>query len=148
MNRNEINTNSDHTISNDDRSQNPISGFWVRIFAHIIDIILLGIIGVILSITLSGILIRMGIYGWVVSFGIVTLYYGLMNSRLTGGQTLGKMINNIRVSNLNGEPISVKRSLLRALFFSYGLIFWGGIYFILYLNDFSKALYSVIFLVL
>ena len=81
-------------------SDRPICGFWVRVLALIIDIILLGVVG-----------------RWdrIVGLVIVLGYFGFLNSHIGRGQTIGKRIVRIRVVGDNGQYVSLPRSLLRTI---------------------------------
>jgi uncharacterized RDD family membrane protein YckC len=90
-----------------------IAGFWRRLGAFAIDLILLMIIGAVLGVLLFDPLARMGAYARLIGFAIALAYFGICNSRLTGGQTLGKQWLGVRVVDANGQPLSLPRSLLR-----------------------------------
>lgn len=90
-----------------------ISGFWRRLFALLIDTALLGFVGVILGILLFDALASFGVLGRLVGFGIALLYFGLLNSSVGDGQTIGKRLTKIKVINRDGQYISVAKSLLR-----------------------------------
>ena len=68
------------------------SGFWIRLGAWLIDVILLGII----------------------SWGIVNVAYwiGLWAWR---GQTLGQMVANVKVVRTDGKPVDLRTAVLRYL---------------------------------
>ena len=90
-----------------------IAGFWGRILALLIDSIVLGIVGIIFGFLLFEQLARLGVWGRVVGFLIALLYFGLLNSRVGKGQTVGKRIMKVKVVSRDGQSISVARSLLR-----------------------------------
>jgi uncharacterized RDD family membrane protein YckC/sulfur transfer complex TusBCD TusB component (DsrH family) len=48
-----------------------------------------------------------------VGFAIALAYFGICNSRITGGQTLGKQWLGVRVIDAGGQALSLPRSLLR-----------------------------------
>lgn len=48
-------------------------------------------------------------------FVIALAYFGLLNSRLTNGQTIGKKIFRIRTINSHGEPLGIPKSILRSI---------------------------------
>jgi uncharacterized RDD family membrane protein YckC len=58
-------------------------------------------------------LARMGTYARLVGFAVALAYFGICNSRITGGQTLGKQWLGVRVIDAGGQPLSLPRSLLR-----------------------------------
>jgi len=91
------------------------SGFWTRIWALLIDTLILGVFGYILGLTLENIFISMGECARLVGWGISLAYFSILNSRLNNGQTLGKKIMKIQVTNIEGKTIDLKTSLIRAL---------------------------------
>ncbi|MFB3897301.1 MAG: RDD family protein [bacterium] len=90
-----------------------ISGFWRRLLAFIIDSILLGILGYITGLFLFDFYAQLGGAGLILGFFIALLYFGLFNSSLGKGQTLGKRIMRIEVVDSSGNSIPLSRSLLR-----------------------------------
>ena len=48
-------------------------------------------------------------------FSVAIVYFGTLNSRITGGQTLGKRLLKIKVVARDGTPLSVPKSFLRFL---------------------------------
>ena len=90
-----------------------IAGFWARIGALLIDCLLLGVLGFTLGLFLEDTFVQMGAWGRLIGFCISLVYFGVMNSGLGGGQTLGKRLLNLRVVALNGEALSFGRSMVR-----------------------------------
>jgi len=88
-----------------------IAGFFQRIFAAVIDAVVL------LAIFFFGVL---PFFGWFapettfVQLGISLLYFSLLNSRYAGGATLGKRLLGVRVVTRTGDYIGFFRSLWRA----------------------------------
>lgn len=93
----------------------PISGFWRRLAAFIIDVCLLGVLGQLLGWPLSPVLFGIGPYGRFVGLAIALTYFGVMDSRLFKGQTLGKKVLKVAVRDAQGLPIGVGRSVARTL---------------------------------
>ena len=91
-----------------------ISGFWRRLGAFFLDVMMLGVLGQILGYFFFDELVAIGPWGRLLGWTVCVLYLGLMNSRLGGGQTLGKRLLRIVVVDRDGKLISVKRSLLRS----------------------------------
>lgn len=91
----------------------PIAGFWRRFFAWIVDTLLLGLIGVVIGWLFAPLWYQIGPYGRLVGLPIIVIYFGLLNSRIGGGQTLGKRWLKIAVRDRQNRPISIGRSLLR-----------------------------------
>lgn len=94
-------------------SRPDIAGFWRRLVALAIDLFLLGIAGMILGGLLFDQLARMGVAARLVGFAIALAYFGIGNSRLLGGQTVGKMLLGLRVVGLQGQQLSLPRAMLR-----------------------------------
>lgn len=90
-----------------------ITGFWRRIGALVIDIIILGILGWSLGFFLESTLVEIGAWGRLIGFIIALIYFGILNSSITNGQTLGKKILNIKVVDANNKTISIFRSFGR-----------------------------------
>lgn len=87
--------------------------FWRRIFAFIVDSFVLGAVGVALGFGFFDAFAALGEQGRWIGFVVAAMYFGVMNSRIGGGQTLGKRLLGIEVINASGEHISVARSLVR-----------------------------------
>ena len=92
----------------------PISGFWYRVGASVIDTLLLGMIGQIIGWTFSSVLFRVGPYGRFIGWIILLVYFGLLNSTVGKGQTVGKRLLKIAVRDSEGTSIKLGRSFLRA----------------------------------
>lgn len=90
-----------------------ISGFWRRIGAFAIDMIILGIIGIGLGLILEKQFVQLGGWGRFVGFFIALFYFGVLNSRAFGGQTVGKKLVSIRVVDGDDESIDLFRSFAR-----------------------------------
>lgn len=90
-----------------------IAGFWRRLFALFIDLLMLGALGMIIGALFFDPLARMGDAAKLVGFVIALAYFGLCNSRLFGGQTLAKRWLGLRVVDGRGDLLSVPRSMLR-----------------------------------
>ena len=83
------------------------AGFWIRVVAIIIDSIVLFIIGLLLKFIISG-----HVLSQIIGVLIGLLYFVLMETSEKQG-TLGKMILNIKVTNLNFEKISYSEAIVR-----------------------------------
>lgn len=103
-----------------------ISGFWRRIFALFIDSLILGAVGFGLGIAFESQFAEMGSWGRAIGFSIALTYFGLMNSVLGNGQTLGKRILNIRVVDSTGSCISVSKAFIRYCIFALPFLFNGA----------------------
>lgn len=137
-----------------------IASFWGRIAALIIDILLLGFVGFCLGLVLENVFVGMGGWARLAGFVISLIYFGLMNSQLANGQTIGKRVLKIRVVDVDNKSISIQKSFLRYTIFgipfylnnaqfsnellmSYllyplSLLIFGGILSIIYLYVFNR----------
>jgi uncharacterized RDD family membrane protein YckC len=101
-----------------------------RFLAIIVDFIILGIIGFITGLFLEDFYISLGVYGTLVGSAITILYFGILQSKIGEGQSVGKMAIKAKVTDLNGELLSIDKSLLRALIIYFPImnagIFTGG----------------------
>ena len=138
-----------------------ISGFWRRIGALFIDTLILALAGLVLGLFFESLFVQMGGWARLVGFSIALLYFGIMNSSIAGGQTVGKKALKIRVVDSNNSSIKLGKSIVRysilaipfslngvhlsneAMFsiFMYplSLIIFGGIFSILYLYIFNRV---------
>jgi uncharacterized RDD family membrane protein YckC len=94
-------------------AQAVISGFWRRLVAFILDGLLLGLVGVILGLLWFDPLAQLGGWGRLLGFCVSLVYFGVLNSAIGGGQTLGKRAMKIQVVDRSGHAISPGRSFLR-----------------------------------
>ena len=90
-----------------------ISGFWRRIGAFAIDTTILGLVGIGLGLFVERQFVELGGYGRFVGFFIALFYFGVLNSKIFEGQTVGKKLLAIRVVNASNEPIDVLHSFAR-----------------------------------
>lgn len=98
---------------------NPIySKFWHRVGAYLLDIIVLGIIGFILGLFLEDTFVLMGGQSMLVGFIIALFYFGLGNSNIFNGQTLGKRALKLQVVDANMDTLSISKAILRALIYT------------------------------
>ncbi len=88
--------------------------FWRRIFASIIDGILLGIGFSIVALFASDGLAALGPWGRLVGGAVGVLYFGIAGSSLCGGQTVGKKILGIVVLRPDGTSLSIPAAFGRA----------------------------------
>ncbi|MCJ7932893.1 MAG: RDD family protein [Chryseobacterium sp.] len=95
-----------------------LSRFWTRIWALLIDSIILGIFGFILTALFKNFFISLGSEGKLIGWFIALAYFSLLNSTLNKGQTIGKKMMNIQVVDCTGQFISLKTSFIRALIFT------------------------------
>jgi uncharacterized RDD family membrane protein YckC len=83
--------------------------------AFAVDGLVLGVVGQALAWPLSPFWFRIGPYGRFVGQFIALVYFGVMDSRYGGGQSMGKRLLGIAIRDRRNESISVTRSMLRTL---------------------------------
>ena len=93
-----------------------ICGFWRRIGALFIDTLVLGILGYVVGLFLEDAFVQLGGWGRLIGFAVSITYFGVMNSSLSNGQTIGKKILNIKVVDSTNSTISLPKSFLRYSF--------------------------------
>lgn len=105
-----------------------IAGFWRRIVALAIDATALGLVGTVLGALFFDPLARMGAYARLIGFAIALTYFGIGNSRIASGQTLGKRLMRLRVVDAEGRSLSLVRSLARYVVLA-AVFFLNGVWF-------------------
>lgn len=90
-----------------------ISGFWRRLLSFIVDGLLLGIVGIACGFFLFDTLAHLGGWGRLVGFSVSLVYFGVLNSAIGRGQTIGKRVMKIEVVDRSGQHIALGRSMLR-----------------------------------
>jgi uncharacterized RDD family membrane protein YckC len=108
----------------------PIAGFWRRLVAFLVDLLILGAPTLVFGLALFRWAASLGEGGRLIGFFVALLYFGLLNSHIGGGQTPGKRLLGIRVIRRDGKALSTMRSILRFLviavpYFLNGLWFNG-----------------------
>lgn len=109
----------------------PPAGFWIRLVAHFVDQIFLGIIGFVLSIIVATFLVDTYIDGtlyfdwdtvpvftwWLIGMTVVLeiLYFTVAIG--AWGKTIGKAMLGIKVVRQDGSRVSYARSLARCLIY-------------------------------
>lgn len=138
-----------------------ICGFWRRIGALFIDTLVLGVLGYVVGLFLEDIFVQLGNWGRLIGFVVSITYFGVMNSSLSNGQTIGKRILNIKVVDSSNSTISLPKSFLRYSFLAVpfslngtqitneallpylvyllSFIIFGGLFSISYLYIFNRA---------
>lgn len=93
--------------------------FWRRIFAHFIDsLIVLNVVLLLLLVVGAPLWYKAGTYGIAVSLILYALYYGIMNSRVANGQTIGKKVLGIKVVDSEGDFLPLNKSLIRSIIYT------------------------------
>lgn len=99
-----------------------------RVLAVLVDGLILGSIGFALSWSVADQLSAIGPSTRWIGLPILVAYFGLLNSKLSGGQTIGKRLLKIKVVGYDSKPISIGRSVLRASLLEVPIIMNGAVY--------------------
>lgn len=91
------------------------SGFWRRVFAWIIDSIVLGAVCYAIGWLAMDYVSAWGTNGRVVGLTLGILYFGVTASGLGGGRSVGMRICGLKVARMNGRPLGLLAALLRAV---------------------------------
>lgn len=91
-----------------------IAGLWRRLAAFLVDGIIIGLFGFGIGIIFFDYFVAMGGWGRIAGFLLALPYFGLLNSGLCGGRTVGKHLLGIKVVTTNGESLTIGRSFLRS----------------------------------
>lgn len=94
---------------------NAAAGFWRRLGAFFLDGLVLGAAGWAAGFFLADQFVQIGPWGRFLGFCVAWPYFGLLNSRVGGGQTLGKRALDIQVVGGDGDLLSVPRAFARFL---------------------------------
>jgi len=94
------------------------AGFWRRLGAFLVDWVLVGVAGYLMGAAAFDALATMEVGDRLVGLALAVAYFGVLGSRIGGGQTLGKRAFNLRVAALDGGGLPLPRALLRALVLS------------------------------
>jgi uncharacterized RDD family membrane protein YckC len=119
----------------------PIAGFWRRIAAFAVDCMIIGVPTFLMGLVFFRWAVALGQAGRLIGFVVALLYFALLNSRLGGGQTVGKRLFGIRVIDRDGNTLNPTRSVVRFLVLAIPY-FFNGIWFDL--DPTSNALLSEI----
>ena len=93
----------------------PVAGPWKRIFAFVVDLLVLALPAEGLGFLFPNFLFTIGPFGQLLGLVFILPYFGIMNSVLCGGQTLGKKLFKIAVRGSDNQPIALWPSFLRAV---------------------------------
>ncbi|MCP4264183.1 MAG: RDD family protein [Candidatus Brocadiaceae bacterium] len=126
MNTNDQFENEETNTQTEKKSISLISGFWRRIFAYIIDGIILGIFGLIIGTIFFDYFAELGGYGRIIGFIPALLYFGILNSSISNGQTVGKRILKIKVIGNNAQTLSPLQSIARFLIIGFPFFLNGA----------------------
>lgn len=113
-------TSNDYDQASKDRVSFYYAGFWIRLVAFAIDMALVssinGIIGRLMGTEIE---LGMGITSASLIYWLTVFLYFTLLTYFTNGQTLGKMILNIKVISLDGEKLGLFQVVSRETFGRY-----------------------------
>ncbi|MBE1159918.1 RDD family protein [Dyella acidiphila] len=89
------------------------AGFWRRSLAFVVDTLVLGAVGAFIGWVLYNWLISVGPSALLIGFAVSLVYFGVMDSHLGQGRTLGKRLLRVCVVDGGGHFLSVSRAMLR-----------------------------------
>ena len=99
--------------------------FWRRIFAFCVDIIILFIVGCVLCSLFFELISSMGNWARLIGLAIFLAYFGIYNSYIGKGQTIGKKLFKIKVVDNQNNYLSLKASMIRALILAPAIVCSG-----------------------
>ncbi|MHC9512086.1 RDD family protein [Kangiella sp. M94] len=89
------------------------AGFWRRTIAYLIDALILTLLLMLIGIYLFDFFSTFGSYAIFIGFVISASYFTLGYSNILHGQTIGKSLLDIRVTDQQGSYLSIGRAFLR-----------------------------------
>jgi len=101
-----------------DQIQKVQSTLFKRVIAIIVDFIILAIIGAGLGTILSFEFAQLANHGVLVGWLIATIYFGISNSKIASGQSVGKKMTSLQVVDNNGDFLNIRQAFIRSLFFT------------------------------
>lgn len=102
-----------------------IAPVWRRAVAFLIDVLILGLIGVAAGALLFAPFSAMGAWGRLLGFAIAVLYLGCTQSAMGGGRSPGMRVLGLRVVTRGGELLSLPAAFLRTGIFCLPYFFYG-----------------------
>ncbi|WP_158583876.1 RDD family protein [Salinibius halmophilus] len=90
------------------------AGFWRRFSAFVVDCLIVALLGLLIGMALHDWLASIGGYARLVGFVVAVAYFGVLDSNLLKGQTLGKWMFGISVRSASGAYVALPVALLRA----------------------------------
>jgi uncharacterized RDD family membrane protein YckC len=101
------------------------AGFWTRVGAFVLDSTLVGAVAAATGFGAFDLMARLGPAARLIGLALAAGYFGVLGSRIAGGQTLGKRLFKLRVVGLDGNPLPLGRALVRAVLVSLPFIVNG-----------------------
>lgn len=84
-----------------------------RFIAFFVDMLIISIIGYLSCFLFDSFYMRLGNYGKIIGATLVLIYFGIFDSKIGNGQTIGKKLFKIKVVNRKSECISILQSIER-----------------------------------
>jgi uncharacterized RDD family membrane protein YckC len=91
----------------------PIAPLWRRVAAFLMDAVLLALGGFLIGALFYDALAQMGFRARIVGFVVSLLYFGLLDSRVGDGRSIGKRLFGLRLVGRDGNTVGVVRAALR-----------------------------------
>ncbi|RAI40209.1 RDD family protein [Rhodoplanes roseus] len=91
------------------------ASLWRRLVAFSLDTTLVGAVGYAVGMAMFDLVVDLGLAARLIGLALALAYFGLADSRLTGGRSLGKRLLGIAVVGPDGAPLSIGAATLRAL---------------------------------
>lgn len=95
-----------------------IAGLWRRFFAFAIDCVFLGVMGLLAGVFFFDQLADLGPVSRLAGFLFALLYFGILESSIGNGQSIGKYAMGLKVVDLEGHALSAEDSLIRYMVFA------------------------------
>ncbi len=93
----------------------PIAALWRRFVAYMVDIIILALPTLVGGLLFFDAASSLGEWGRLVAVALIVAYFAYFDSRLGGGQSIGKRLLHIKVTHRNGSFLSPLAAGFRAL---------------------------------
>jgi uncharacterized RDD family membrane protein YckC len=90
-----------------------VGSLWRRVVAFSVDGLIVGLLGLAVTLPFFEAFSRLGSWGPLVGFCLALPYFVVLNSSIGSGQTLGKRLMHLQVVDINGTAISLGRSAVR-----------------------------------
>lgn len=103
----------------------PIGSLWRRFLAYLVDISILGFVGYRAGDALFDMFSHLGPWGRLVGFCVALPYFGILESRIGGGQSIGKRWLKLRVVDARGSTLSFRKTLARCAVFAVPSFLFG-----------------------
>ena len=121
----------------------------VHILPFCVDLLLFELCTIVVSSFILDKMHFMHPYDFLIGVTVFCLYFGIGDSKLTGGSTPGKRIFGLKVINKNSQLLTIQHSMSRALFVSPvfcidgRILYLSNSYIVLYLCSFSVWLFLI-----